>query len=191
MAKMKLSPTADELTGKLGNMVHRQLWGRHVVSRVPDFSRRVLTPKQLGENNKYKWAGLIWKGLSAETRAAYKDWGRQLNKPPYALFNLNYASPPVVENIDLSKYSGQPGQTINIRAVDLFEVARVEVTVRQVDGELVERGLAIRSQADPRQWNYQTTVVVPTPANLVIEAVAVNWPSKQASRPAVISLPGT
>jgi hypothetical protein len=176
------------LTGKLGNMVHRQLWGRHVVSGVPDFSNRVLTPEQVSENNKYKLASLIWKGLPAEVKAAYKEWGKRLNKPPYALFNKNYASSPVVESIDVSKYGGQPGQTISIRVVDLFQVARVEVTVRQLGGEVVERGLAARSQTDLRDWIYQTTAALTPPIDLVVEAAAVNWPGKQGSRPAVVTL---
>jgi hypothetical protein len=40
MAKMKLSPAVATLSGKLGNMVHRQLWGQHVVSKPSDFSDR-------------------------------------------------------------------------------------------------------------------------------------------------------
>ena len=188
MAKMKLNPTADELTGKLGNMVHRQLWGKHVVSRPPDFSGRVLTPKQVTQTNKYKTAGSIWKRLPAEVKAAYAAWGKRLNKPPYALFNKNYGTTPVVESIDVSLYGGQPGQTISIIAQDLFEVARVEVTVRLVAGELNERGSAIRSQTDPGQWIYQTTTAVSVPASLVVEAIAINWAGKQASRPAVVNL---
>ena len=188
MAKMKLNPAVDAFSGKLGNMVHRQLWGHHVVSRLPDFSDRVLSPNQVAQNNKYKSAGLIWKGLPDPVKAAYNDWGKRVNKPPYALFNKNHAVPPLVEEIDLSQYGGQAGQQIAVRAVDLFEVARVEITVRQTGGEVVEKGSAVKSQSQPQNWVYQASVTVPGPANLIVEAVAVNWPGKWGDRRELASI---
>ena len=182
MGKMKLNPTVDGLTGKLGNMVHRQLWGKHVVSRLPDFSDRVLTPKQVAQNNKYKGAGQIWRGLAAEVKAAYNAWGKRLNKPPYALFNKNCACPPTVEDVDVSKYAGQAGQPIRIRAVDLFEVASVEIRVREAGGNVVEKGAAVRSGSDSKEWVYQTTATVKNPVGASVEAVATNWPGNQGNR---------
>ena len=182
MAKMKLSPTVDGLSGKLGNMVHRQLWGVHVVSRVPDLSDRVLSAKQQSQINQYKSAGFVWKSLPGEVKAAYRDWGKQLNKPPYTLFNKNYSRPPIVEDIDVSQYGGQAGQAIVVRATDLFAIASVEVAVRQVGGRLVEKGAAIKAEGDPDRWIYRTTATESAPADLVIEAEAVNWPGKRGNR---------
>ena len=190
MAKMKLNPAVNALSGKLGKMVHRQLWGEHVVSQAPDFSDRVLSPKQVAENTKYKTASLIWKGLPEAVRIAYKDWGKRINKPPYALFNKNYSSPPAVEAIDLSQYAGKASQPVTIRAVDLFEVSEVEVTVRQASGVVVEHGPAVRSPSEPRDWIYRTTVTVAGPATLVVEAVAMNWPGKRGNRLELLSVPG-
>lgn len=188
MAKMKLSPTVDAISGRLGNIVHRQLWGDHVLSRPPDFSLRVLSPKQLAQNNKYKQAALIWKGLPAQLKAAYREWGRRINKPPYALFNQNYSSPPSVEDIDLSQYHGQAGHPILVRAVDLFEVAAVEVTVRRTEGDIVEKGPAAQNQSEPQAWLYAASVAVPAPASLVVEAVALNWAGGQGRRMQLVSL---
>ncbi len=184
---MMLNPTVDLFSGKLGNMVHRHLWGKHVVSRLPDFSDRVLSSKQVAQNEKYKGAGVIWKGMAAEVKAAYKAWGKRLNKPPYALFNKNCARPPTVEGVDVSQYGGQAGQTIRIRAVDLFEVASVEVKVREAGGNVVEKGAAVRSGSDPREWVYQTTATVQNPAGASVEAVATNWPGNQGNRIQLLS----
>ncbi len=182
MAKMKLNPAVETLSGKLGDMIHRQLWGRHVVSHVPNFSNYVPSLKQCAQNNKYKAAGAIWGTLAPEVKAAYGAWGKELNRPPYALFNKNYAHPPTVEDIDLSGYTGQPNQIINVHAVDLFEVARVQVTVRAAGGNVIESGAALKVEGSKRQWIYRTTGTVEEPAGLTVEAVAVNWPGREGNR---------
>jgi hypothetical protein len=188
MAKMKLNPAVETLTGKLGGMVHRQLWGRHVVSQPPDFSNRVLSPKQVAQNNQYKTAAEIWNKFPPEVRAAYNAWGKRLNKPPYALFNRNFSRPPSVEEIDLTQYTGQAGQTIVIRTVDIFEVARVDVTVREAGGNVVERGTAVKNSEKSDYWTYQTTMAVQNPAGLTVEAVAANWPGKEGNRLQLLSV---
>ena len=43
MAKITLNPAVAAMSGKLGNMVHRRLWGQQVTSRLPDFSERELS----------------------------------------------------------------------------------------------------------------------------------------------------
>jgi hypothetical protein len=191
MAKMKLSPAVATLSGKLGNMVHRQLWGQHVVSPPPDFTDRVLSADQVAQNDKYRNAAMVWDALAADVKAGYKAWGKRLNKPPYALFNKNFSRPPSVEEIDLSQYAGQAGQTIGIRAVDLFEVAGVEVTVRAAGGNVVEKGAAVKKQGEKYKWAYQTTVAAQNPVGLSVEAMAKNWPGKQGNRVQLLTAPGT
>jgi hypothetical protein len=188
MAKMKLNAAVDTFSGKLGNMVHRQLWGKHVVSRPPDFSKRVLSSKQLAENTKYKSSSLIWKQLPERVKAAYSAWGRQANKPPYALFNKNCSCSPIVEAIDLSAYRGEAGQPISVHATDLFAVAGVDVTVRGADGEVLETGPATQVEPERDAWVYQSTLTVVDLPELVVEAVASNWPRKQGSRLELLSL---
>ena len=182
MAKMTPNPAIDRLSGAVGDMVHRKLWGTHVVSRKPDFSDRVLSDKQLAQNNKYKFAGLIWDALTPEVKAAYREWGKRLNKPPYALFNKNHSRPPSVEAIDLSRYTGQAGQTIGITATDLFQVASVAVTVREAAGAVVETGAAVKVAGTQHQWSYQTAATAHNIVGLSVEAVAVNWPAKAGNR---------
>lgn len=188
MAKMKLNPAVNGLSGKLGKMVHRNLWGIHVVSALPDLSHRVLTPKQIEENNKFRTAALVWRTLPDEIKAVYAAWGKRLNKPPYALFSKNCCRPPMIEAIDVSQYRGQAGQKIAIRAVDLIQVAAVEVTVQRVGGSLIEKGSAARVLPGSDVWMYQTTASAVMPADLVVQAVATNFPGKQGDRIALVSV---
>jgi hypothetical protein len=189
MAKMTPNPLLNGLSGAVGEMVHRTLWGTHVVSNKPDLSDRVPSAKQVAQNNQFKDAGAVWDNLAPEVKAAYRDWGKRLNKPPYALFNKNHSQPPSVEKIDLSQYTGQAGQTIAITATDLFQVARVDVTVRDAAGTVVEKGAAVRVAGTQHQWTYTTTAAAPNLVGLSVEAVAVNWPAKAGNRIELLSAP--
>jgi hypothetical protein len=182
MGKIKLNPAVHQLTGRVGDFVYRELWGDLICGPVPDFSDRVLSSAQVAENNKYKLAGLIWRQLDASVKAAYGAWGKRLNKPPYALFNKNRSRPPEVESIDLSAYTGKAGEPIGVVARDLFDVARVELVVREPAGAVVERGAAVRSATDPARWEYQSTAAIANTAGATVEATAGNWAAREGNR---------
>ncbi len=187
MAKVENSPGAGGFRGKLGNLVYRKLYGELVVSRAPDFSNRVLTLKQRTENAKLRLAGAAWKESPPEVQALFKARARELNKPPFALFFKNFKEPPVIGEIDLSQYHGQVGQPIRIRASDLVQVARVEVSIRQAAGPPLESGLAAASGAEADLWIYQSTVAIVAPAGLIVEAIAFNCAGRRGDRLAVVT----
>jgi hypothetical protein len=53
---------------------------------------------------------------------------------------------PEFDEVDVSKYVGNPGNTIRIRVTDDFMVKTVDVTINDQDGSLVEQGAATNSQ---------------------------------------------
>ena len=61
-----------------------------------------------------------------------------------------------IQRIDLSDYTGKPGDTIRIQVSDDFLVKEVKVTINNADGTLVEKGNAI---SDPVGyfWTYTAT----------------------------------
>jgi hypothetical protein len=189
MGKVKTSPGAGEITGKVGGMVYRRLWGGVFVHGVPDFSDRQLSEKQQGENNKLKLAGIIWKALDLTAKAVYTAKGKELNKPPFGLFYKDYYHPPTVQEIDLSQYMGQAGQIIRIRATAAIALARVEVTIRQTDGKVIESGQAAKPADKSAPWTYPATLAVEHAAGLIVEVTAVNWPGKSDARIQIV--PGT
>jgi hypothetical protein len=59
----------------------------------------------------------------------------------------------------------------------------VQVTIRQAGGNEFESGPATRPGDEGNDyWNYQTTAAASDPVGLTVEAIAVNWPGKRASR---------
>ena len=182
MGKLKLSPGFAGMRGKVGNMVHRQVGNLQIAGALPDFSTRVLSDKQVASNNRFKESGVAWKGLPSAVKNTYKARAKELNSSPCGLHKKNYCQPPSVESIDLSGYTGQAGQSIAVRATDLVEVARIDVTIREAGGNVVESGAATPGIGGSMDWVYLSKTQVPIPAGLTVEAVAANWTGRTGSR---------
>ena len=63
---------------------------------------------------------------------------------------------PNIERIDLSGYTGRPGDVIKVLVTDDFHVKEVLVTITNGDGSLVESGYA-QPDAIGYLWIYTTT----------------------------------
>lgn len=189
MAKVRLNPAVAAMSGKIGDFVYRQLWGRQVVGKVPDFSRREFTEPQKAELARFGAGSLKWNGLSREVKALYTARAKELQMPPCALYQKDNARLPSVEDIDLSAYTGQMGQTIRISAIDLVDVASVEVTIRLPGGETLESGAATRVASGDSHWTYRTTAVAASPAGVTVAAVASNWPGNKATAMKMVGVP--
>lgn len=182
MAKIKLNPAVAAINGKMGDMVHRKLWGQQVTSRVPDFSKRQLSEAQQAQVGRFTTGTVKWKGLPTEVKALYRARARELEMPPCGLFQRTSHRPPSVEEIDLSQYTGQAGEIIRAGAIDLVDVAKVEVIIRQAGASMLESGFATRPPEGDLYWTYQTTATAENPAGVTVEVIASNWPGQRANR---------
>jgi hypothetical protein len=63
---------------------------------------------------------------------------------------------PDIQEIDLTDYSGDPGDTIRIRVTDGFRVEKVLVTITNSNGTQVETGTAVQQDNDV-DWVYTAT----------------------------------
>ena len=62
---------------------------------------------------------------------------------------------PEIKEIDLSAWTGQPGQSIRIRALDDVQVTEVTVTIADETDAILEQGAAVAG--DNSWWTYTTT----------------------------------
>lgn len=87
MAKTSFNPILEGLRGKMGNVVFRQLYGKTVVSRVPDFSRRKLSAAQKAHLRQFKAAALQAQAAlkDPKRRAAYQAKARRQKRPLIAV----------------------------------------------------------------------------------------------------------
>jgi hypothetical protein len=107
--------------------------------------------------------------------------GRPQFRRGFDLAKADFMRPPSVEDLDLSDYTGKSGETIRVRATDDFEVKEVQVTIRRLDGTLIEKGAA---DPDGGQWIYETSAKVAEGVTVVVEATATDHPGHTASRKA-------
>ena len=73
MASVTLNPILNQLRGKFGDMVFRQVRGRLVVSRAPDFSHYKPSARQRAQRQRFKAAVRAAKATLTDPRrrAAY------------------------------------------------------------------------------------------------------------------------
>ncbi len=64
-----------------------------------------------------------------EKKEIYEQAAKVKGKPLFSLTVADFFNAPVVDEVDLSSYSGAEGDTITIRAYDDFKVARLLVAV--------------------------------------------------------------
>ena len=169
MAKVKLNPILERVQGAVGDLVFKRFGDEVVISRKPDLSGVEPSEAQLAHQRRFKEAVLYGKMVMAdpEAKALYDDAAKAKGNPVFSLTVADFFNEPAVDEVDLSGYGGVTGDEIVIRASDDFEVAGVEVSIKDVNGVAIESGEA---GAMNGRWYYLTTADVP-PGTLVRIAV--------------------
>lgn len=120
----------------------------------------------------------------AQDQALYHE--RALGTPltPYSVALQDYFGKPQVLNIDVSRWSGEIGQVIRIRARDNLMVLSVHVVIRQHEGSQValEEGEAEQSDTDRLLWTYTTTTRVPQRLGTRVDVSAYDLPGNRARK---------
>src|SRR5436190_2047369 len=123
MGLMKNSFVGD-LHGKVGNLVFaKHKPGIKVVRKAPTRTEPP-TSGELANQDKFRgaveYAKKVW-ATQPELKAKYNAIARPRFQRGFALAKSDFLRPPTVEDIDLSSYAGNPGELIQMRAVDNFE----------------------------------------------------------------------
>jgi len=176
MAKITLNPALKAFHGKIGGLVFKQFAGKEIVASAPG-PRSNWTEGQLAQRQQFKLAAIYGKTALAnpDTKTIYEAKSKQSGVPVFALTVADFFNPPVVDEVDLSGYSGQVGDTIKITAHDDFKVTGVQVVVRDNGGAVVEQGAATLSATDG-SWQYKATATLAQGQAVVIEVSATDLP---------------
>jgi len=182
MAQAKLSFPFDTLHGKLGGLVFRRCGDKIIVTRLPKIRSRTPTPSEVAHRERFKLAAAYGSSVRADpaAKAIYLATARERQISLTALCVADYLKRPVVEDIDLSQYTGQPGGTIRITAKDNFEVVGVEVAITTENGQLLEHGSATYDLIT-RTWVYKASASAPG-SRVSIEVTASDRPGNKTSR---------
>lgn len=178
MAKVKLNPILEQISGKIGDLVFRRYGDETIISQNPDRSGIVPSAAQLAARERFREAALYGKIVMAdpETKALYTDAAKTKGQPVFSLTVADFFNAPAVNEVDLSAYSGAIGDEIIIIARDDFEVLDVAVNLSESDGSLIENGAAVETPADSGRWIYTTTASVATGTTVRIAVTASDRP---------------
>jgi hypothetical protein len=142
MPKVIMNQLIKALRGAIGGLVFRQMPdGSVLVSRSPDFSRRKFSQAQKDHQSRFKEASRYAR-FAAKAQPIYAERARGTLKTAYNLALSDWFNPPVIHQIQWSD------RQIRVEARDDVLVTRVQVTVLDEGGEIMEKGEAIRSDGD-------------------------------------------
>lgn len=178
MAKVKLNPILEQISGQVGDLVFRRYGDETVIGQKPDMSGVDATPAQLAVRERFKEAALYGKLVMAdpETKALYTEAAKAKGKPVFSLSIADFFNAPSVNEVDLSAYSGAVGDEIVIHASDDFQVAGVNISLSDESGALLERGRAIETPPDSGRWLYSATTAIATGTTVRIAVTASDRP---------------
>ncbi len=159
MAKNARNIVTQGLSGKLGDLiVFRQLNDETIVSAKP--KKRVAPPGQGEIDRRKHFQEAILYAKEAYSEPALKEEYKQKAKGKgMSGFNIavaDFMNAPHIDEIDVSNYHGQVGDTIRIRVTDNFKVDSVHTTIRKGDGTEVEEGQA-EVLPNGLDWEYKVT----------------------------------
>lgn len=174
MARVKLNPILEQLSGKVGDLVFRKYGDDTVISRKPGPSGFPPTPGQVAQRARFRDASFYGRMALANTddRAFYEAVAARRRQPLFSVIVEDFLKPPVVDEVDAAAYAGSTGEPILIRAHDDVEVTGVTVTLFDGDTEL-ESGPAT---IDEWRWRYEAQTDVPSGTVVTVTAIATDRP---------------
>ncbi len=159
MAKIK-KPDETDISAMLSDVVAPKMYrNRVVVSRVTH-PKQSTSEKKLEANDRFadanQYAKNILKMPGMKELYAKGISARLSNTHTVAV--SDYLNAPVIHAINIKEYHGTAGDKLRIRATDDFQVTSVEVRILNKEGNILEKGEALKNKRKPSSWVYTTTV---------------------------------
>lgn len=176
MARGRLGVLFAFLRGRIGDVVIRHHNDGNIsAARRPKPSSVPRTQAQRKRESLFAdavaWASEMLK--EPGVRAHYEKVANRKGKRIYDLLKSDFMRPPKVDRVDVSGYSGAPGDVIKIRARDNVKVTAVRLKLHLEDGEVLEEGEAVERF---RRWTYTARRPAPEGTTIRIVATAMDRP---------------
>lgn len=158
MAESKNNIVTHGLSGLVGDMlVFRNRAGKTIVSAKPKERTGELSEAQKQHLALFQEAVLYGKSVMADEnlKAEYKAAAPE-GASAYNVAVGDFMNAPNIKTVNVSNYTGKPGETIEMEVTDDFRVAAVKVAIYNPDGSIVEQGDAVQ-QTNELKWIYTTT----------------------------------
>ncbi len=159
MASTENNYVTHGLRGQVGDLfVFKLVNGKTIVAGPPHKSRNEPTEKQQKQRELFQEAAIYGKTVmvTPELKAMYETSVPE-GGSVYKVALADFMNAPKIKEVDVTAYTGNPGNTIKIRVTDDFMVKNVDVTITNEDGTLVEEGEAIK-QDNGLDWLFTAKV---------------------------------
>jgi hypothetical protein len=161
MSKIQNNPLLKGASGMLGNVVvYREIRGKVIMSGRP--RRRTGHPTPEEEQRRARFLRATqYARTQIQSPVAKEEYSKGINGrkiTAYVVAVTDYLTPPVISDIDASRYAGVIGDLIAIRATDDFKVILVQVSVIAPSGALIEFGEARLQPGTLDDWRFAATV---------------------------------
>ncbi|MBI2757380.1 MAG: hypothetical protein HYX49_01735 [Chloroflexi bacterium] len=178
MAKVKLNPVLEQIRGQVGDLVFKRYGDEMVVGRKSDRTGLQPTEAQLEHQERFRQAVLYGRLVMADPqkKASYEQAAKAKGKPLFSLTIADFFNAPVVDEVDLSAYTGAAGDPIVVRAHDDFKVTSLRVNVSNAGGQEIESGEAEETPAKSGRWVYTASTAVPAGTNVRIAVTVSDQP---------------
>lgn len=187
MAKTPINAALVELHGKLDAFVYRKLEGETIVARMPHKTDRVPNANQLAVREVFLRGAKYARSVFADPvrKQQYQELAVRAGTPASRLFGFilaDYAEPPKIKEINLTRYNRRVGDEIRVFADDNGEVVGVTMALKRANGTVLESGPAVLRDDS---WRYVATTVVPPEQPVTVVAVATDRPENMTEQSVV------
>lgn len=188
MARVKVSPIIERISGRVGDLVFRTYGRKVVLSQRPKAPSRPPSPAQVAQRERFRRAMFYGKRVLADpdARTFYENLAARREKPVLSVAVADFLNAPVVDEIDTSAYTGAVGGPIVIHAHDDVEVTGVHVTLTDANGAEFEAGAAT---FEAWRWMYEAQSDVPPGTVVTITARAFDRPGHAGEAEEVVTIP--
>lgn len=171
MARVKVNPIVERISGAFGDLVFRHRNGRTILARKPDLDGYEPSSAQVAQRDRFRdAAAYAVAALEDEVLAAhYALEGERRSITPYTAAVTDALTDPAVADVDVSSFSGQASDPIHVIARPNTGVERVVVVLEDAEGSVLEAGESVRFGA---RWTYTLAQDVPpgTPVTVRVQA---------------------
>ena len=185
MAKIKTNPLLAGFSGRIKDLVFVTQPNGDVIVRSRPERKAKRTRAEKAQNERLTAASAYAKAAAADPakRAFYESLPRSTHIGPYHLAVRDFHRAPVVEEVDVSAYTGKARQSIRITATDDCGVVEVAVQILDMDEAVVEEGLATLQEGG--LWQYGTSQNVAAGQTVSVRATAKDRPGNTGEKSAM------
>jgi len=188
MSKVKDNLVTTGLSGKLGKQIVFRQWCKSTfLAKAPVVSQSSVVSELAKEHRLlFKEAAVYAKKAMNDPalKQAYKSKCKA-RQNAYARAVEDFFDSPVIGEIDLSKYTGEPESFIRIYATDGCRVGKVRVRIENEQGEEVETGLADK-EGTTDWWKFIATAPTLLANGGKVIVTAYDLPGNEATKEAGI-----